>query len=200
MLHQVNTAPLCSSGLVSGPHCTSLQESNRIGMTCATNLETSRCFQANLGRLSEAAERRWRAWASQKCCDFLLALQEGGEWILHARHDVESDARTLQKLLRTLGSHWKMKVQTEAGRNWLRLITLDTFAQALGSNSIPEREGVSELQTSEKAPGRADDSESNVAPELQPCSSAAPCGILLQLNSAFDARTQQMHAALQACR
>ncbi len=79
---------------------------------------------------------------------------------------MESDASTLQKLLRMLGPHRKMKVQTEAGRNWLRLITLDAFAQALGSNSIPEREGVSELQNSERALGRADDSESNVAPEL----------------------------------
>ncbi len=93
-----------------------------------------------------------------------------------------------------------MKVQTEAGRNLLRLITLDTFAQALGSASNPEREGVSEPQSSEKAPGRADDSESNVARELPPSSSAAPRRILLQLSSDFDARAQQMHAALQACR
>jgi hypothetical protein len=192
--------PPRSGRLVTGPRYRSLQESNDIGMACTTDLETSCCFQADLGRLSEAAESRWRTWASRKCCNFLLEPQEGGEWILHARRDVESDARTLQKLLRTLGSHWKMKVQTKAGRNWLRLITEDMFAHALRSGSNPEREDVSEPASSEKAPGCAGDYESNVAPELPPCSGAAPCRILLQLSSDFDARAQHMHAALQACR
>ena len=170
-------------------------------MTCATKLETSCCFQANLGRLSEAAEDRWRAWASQKCDDFLLPPRgEEGEWILHARRAVESDAKTLQKLLRTLGSHWKMKIQNEAGRNWLRLITPEAFAQAPGHDSNPEvhEEGAPEPQASVWAQGRAD-SEADIAPELQNCSSTAPCQILLQLSRDFDARAREMHAALQAC-
>ena len=47
---------------------------------------------------------------------------------------------TLQKLLRTLGSHWKMKIQNEAGRSWLQLITPEAFAQALGQDRNREGE------------------------------------------------------------
>ena len=122
-------------------------------MTCATDLETSRCFQANLGRLSEEAQSRWRDWASRKCADFLLSPQEGGVWILHGRRDVESDAKTLQKLLRALGSHWKMKIQTE--RDWLRLLTPDAFLQVLGCAGKPVRQGALEQQTSEQVRGHA---------------------------------------------
>ena len=168
-------------------------------MTCATKLETSCCFQANLGRLSEAAEDRWRAWASQKCEDFLLApREEEGEWILQAKRPVESDAKTLQKLLRTLGSHWKMKIRNEAGRQWLQLLTPEAFEQALKRDSNPELE---EEAPKPRASARQSqtNSEANVAPELQLCSSATPCRISLQLSSNFDATAREMYAALQAC-
>ena len=62
------------------------------------------------------------------------------EWILNARRAVESDKRSLQKLLRTLGSHWKMRIQKEAGKSWLQLITPETFAQALDQDRNREGE------------------------------------------------------------
>ena len=168
-------------------------------MSCANELETSCCFQANLGRLSEAAEDRWREWASQKCENFSLTPSGGGEWILNARRAVESDKRSLQKLLRTLGSHWKMRIQKEAGKSWLQLITPETFAQALDQDRNREGEVGDPEPDAMLALGHAD-SKADDSPELRICSSAAPCRFVLQLNKDFDARSYEMHAALQARR
>jgi len=107
-----------------------------------------------------------------------------GEWILSARHAVESDTKTLPKLLRTLGSHWKMKIQNEAWRSRLHLITPEAFAQALGQDH--NREG----EVGDPEP------EATSVPGTMP----APCRFVLQLSKDFDARSRDMTAALQACR
>ena len=136
-------------------------------------------------------------WASQRCEDFLPTPNgDKGEWILNARRAVESDAKSLQKLLRTLGSHWKMRIQNEAGRSWLQLITPEAFAQALGHDC--NHEGEVRAPDAMLALGHANSKADN-APEPRICSSTAPCWFVLQLNKDFDARSREMHAALQAC-
>ena len=119
--------------------------------------------------------------------------------LLNARRAVESDKRSLQKLLRTLGSHWKMRIQKEAGKSWLQLITPETFAQALDQDRNREGEVGDPEPDAMLALGHAD-SKADDSPELRICSSAAPCRFALQLNKDFDARSYEMHAALQACR
>ena len=104
--------------------------------------------------------------------------------LANARRAVESDARSLQKLLRTLGSHWKMRIQNEAGKSWLQLITPEAFAQALDQDR--NREG----EVGDPEP------EAVSAPSTMP----APCRLVLQLSEDFDARSREMTAALQACR
>ena len=104
--------------------------------------------------------------------------------VLNARRAVESDKRSLQKLLRTLGSHWKMRIQKEAGKSWLQLITPETFAQALDQDR--NREG----EVGDPEP------EAVSAPSTMP----APCRLVLRLSEDFDARSREMTAALQACR
>ena len=88
---------------------------------------------------------------------------------------MDSNAKTLQKLLRTLGSHWKMEIQNEAGRSWLQLITPEAFAQALGHDCNREGEvGAPEPDT-----------------VLVPSTMPAPCQVVLQLNKDFDARSRE---------
>ena len=98
------------------------------------------------------------------------------------------DARALQKCLRTLGSHWKMRTQT--GNNWLRLVTPKVCANVINhleGEGVPEQQGVS-MENDPK-------SDTDIEPVLQPCLSAVPCR-MLQLSPDVDARARGMYAAV----
>ena len=95
-----------SSSTLSVNVATQLHPSNFKGVM----INSSCCLEANLGHLTEEAERRWRTWASKAFNAYKLAPKDG-EWILVARRDDEVDVKTLQKTLRTKGSHWKMRIR-----------------------------------------------------------------------------------------
>ena len=98
------------------------------------------------------------------------------------------DTRTLQKCLRTLGSHWKLRVQTR--NNWLRLVTPKACTNTINhleGEGVPEQQGVSMENNPE--------SDTDIEPVLQPCLSAVPCR-MLQLSPDVDARARGMYAAV----
>jgi len=86
-------------------------------------------FKARLGDLDDCARERWKVWAQRACLRSYLIEQDGEVFIFAERHG-STDVKSLQKLLRTLSSHWKTLLPKFVKEEWLWLITAQEFDAA----------------------------------------------------------------------
>ena len=75
-------------------------------------------FKARLGQLDDRVQERWKTWAQRACLRYYL-VEQGGETLLSAERSGEADAKSIQKMLRTIASHWKSNIPKFGREEWL---------------------------------------------------------------------------------